>query len=353
MSFTEDLLTEAQVPRTVQHLALDSLAIIPRLARRLPPTLAYRYHALPLAEDNSCVTVAMANPDDAAARAAIAAALDTTLYIVKADASAIDRLLTQVWPEETRDPLRLLVYHQASPIAGEVQDYAKYLADLLDGHLIDFQMVASTDAAFSDLTQVAHGYDLVVFGEPDQSLVERLLSGPADLKASELVPTSVLIARRPRWPLRRMLLITRGYETDNVAVDWIIRLAPSSNAAVTVLAVLPDMPAMCNQATRMQCGLADWLATDTPLGRQLRRISRRLVNWETESMLRFRQGSPERQLQCEVTERNHDLIVIAADHTSWWSRRLLGELVTPLLRWVDWPVLIAKPTGAHRGGAGG
>jgi nucleotide-binding universal stress UspA family protein len=125
-------------------------------------------------------------------------------------------------------------------------------------------------------------------------------------------------------------------------VDWIIRLAQPSNAAVTVLAIVPDMPAICNQAVRMPCGLADWLATDTALGRQLRRIAQRLENWGAESTLRFRQGSPERQIQREVVEENYDLIVIASDPPSWWLRRLLGELVTPLLQWANQPVLVAK-----------
>lgn len=347
MSFADDLPTEAQVPRTAQHLALNSLVINPRLARRLPPAVAFRYHALPLAEGNGCITVAMADPDDAVARAAVAAALGKRLYVVQADPVAIDGLLAEVWPEESRRRLRLLVYYQVSPIADQVRAYAQYLNDLLGGHLRDFQIVAAADATFNDLAKAADDHDLVIFGEPDQSLLERLLSGPADLKASEQMPTSVLMARRPRWPLRRMLLITRGYETDDIAVDWIIRLAQPSKVAVTVLGLVPDMPAMCNQAARMQHGLADWLATDTPLGRQSRRMAQRLVNWETEGTLRFRQGSPDRQIQREVTEVDYDLIVIADDHSSWWSRRLLGELVTPLLRWVDRPVLVAKPTIAH------
>ncbi len=347
MSFVDDLIMETPVARTAQHLALDSLVIVPKLARRLPATVAFRYHALPLAEDNGCITVAMADPDDTVARGAVAAALDSKLYLVRADPIIIDGLLAETWPEERHHHLRLLVTYQDSPIAEQVQAYAQYLCDLLGGHLNDFQRLAPAGATFDDLVEEAgHSHDLVVFGEPDQSLIERLFSGSADLKASELVPTSVLIARRPRWPLKRMLLITRGHETDDVAVDWIIRLAQPSNAAVTVLAVVPDMPAICDPAARLQCGLADWLATDTTLGQQLRRIAQRLVNWGTESTLRFRQGSPERQIQCELAERDYDLIVIAADHSSWWLRRLLGELVTPLLGWVDRPVLVAKPRTA-------
>lgn len=56
------------------YLARDQQATEPDLAQRLPPHVAMRYHALPLAEDNGRITVAMADPDDADAREAIVAA---------------------------------------------------------------------------------------------------------------------------------------------------------------------------------------------------------------------------------------------------------------------------------------
>jgi nucleotide-binding universal stress UspA family protein len=343
MSFIDDLLTEAPVPRAAQHLALDSLVMNPKLARRLPPALAFRYHALPVAEDKSRITVAMADPDDATARAAVAAALGTRLYIVQADPAAIDGVLAETWPEEARHALRLLVYHQTSHIADEVQAYAQYLSRILGSDLSYLQKVANADDSFDDLTHAGCNHDLVIFEETDQLLVERLSPGPVHLRVAKQVLASVLIARRPRWPLRRLLLVIRDQETDDIAVDWTVRLAEPSDANITVLAIVPHMPAMCNQAARLQHGLAEWLATDTALGRQMRRIARRLVNWETKGTLRFRQGPPDWQIQCEVSEGDYDLIVIAADPPGHWLRRLSGELVNPLLRRVDRPVLIAKP----------
>ena len=88
-------------PDATRHLTLDSPAIIPRLVRRLPPALAFRFHALPLAEGKGYITVAMADPDDAEARAALAAALGMRLYVVKADPMVIDGLLSEVWPKES------------------------------------------------------------------------------------------------------------------------------------------------------------------------------------------------------------------------------------------------------------
>jgi len=304
--------------------------------------VAFRYHVLPLAGDSDYITVAMAEPDDAIALAAVADALGTQPYVVHGDPEAIDELLAEIWPEESYHALRLLVYHQASPIADQVQAYAQCLADLLGGHLTDFQATAEGDATLDDLIKAAHNYDLVILGEPDQTLIERLLAGAEDLKAAEKMPSSVLLAHQPRRPLHHILLIIRGQETDDVAVDWAVRLAQPSQANVTLLAVVSHTPATCDHVTRMQHGLAQWLATDTTLGRQMRRIAQHLVNWETRGTLRFRQGPAETQIQREVLEGDYDLIVIAADASTWWSRRLLGELVTPLLRWVDRPVLVAK-----------
>ena len=62
-----------------------------------------------------------------------------------------------------------------------------------------------------------------------------------------------------------------------------------------------------------------------------------------EKHLRFHQGSPEQQIQSELEEENYDLIVIAADPADWWLRRVLGEVVNPLLRCRKRSVLVAKP----------
>lgn len=214
-------------------------------------------------------------------------------------------MLAEIWPETTTQLLRLLVGCRTCPAAAEVLEYAEYLRDLLNAHLSNVESVAGPEATLEDLVEEARrDYDLVIFGEPDQSLIKRLLAGPVDRRAVERVPTSVLIARQPRQPLRRILLITR-----------------------------------CHR-------LVDWLTSDTVLGEQLRYIAWRLVDWERHGTLRLRPGAPEWQIQRELVEGDYDLTIIAADPSGWWQRRLLGQLVSPLLDRANWPVLIAKPTTA-------
>lgn len=326
-----------------EYLQLDYLVAESGLARLLPAPLALRYRALPVARDETRITVAMADPGDEVACREIAAALGTEIYPVQVEPSVIDSLLAQVWPNETS--LRFLVYHQNNPAPNEVQAYARYLEGVLHAQLNYFQTKPDQPGSVSDLATAACGHDLVVFAEPDQSLVKRLLVGPPGCQAAERIPTSVLLARQPRWPIEKILLVTRGQEgVDDQAIDWLIRLVQATNAAVTVLGIVLPMAAVYQRAvTHLPEGPTGWLTTDTPLGRQLAHISNRLQNWHIEGVLRFREGTPEQQIRREVAYDNYDLIVLAPDPRDWWLRRLIGELVDPLLHWIDRPVLIAKP----------
>ena len=240
---------------------------------------------------------------------------------------------------------RLVVYDRGCPAADQVQAYGRYLSRLLETPVNSDECTSGMDASLSDLfAKAACSHDLLIFGEPTQSPVRRLLFGPAGCQVARRASMSVLIARQGRWPLKKILLVARSHTLDEAAVEWAIRLAQPSEALITVLAIVPPMPAMYQRAmTSMPNGLADWLVTDTPLGDQLRCIARRLANWERAGELHFRQGPPDRQIRDEIIAGDHDLVIIAADSCNWWSRRLLGVVIPSLLRWADRPVLVAKP----------
>ena len=239
--------------------------------------------------------------------------------------------------------LQMLVYHQFCPIYKKIETYARYLSDLLDGQLTFYETEAQTNVNFKDLANQKN-QDLVIYGEPNQSWIKQLFTDPVGCKAVKCLPMSVLVVRQPHWPLQKMLLITQGHETDNVAVDWLLRLARPDHTAVTVLVLGPEMSPVYRQAMiDMPSRLFEWFITSSPLGQQLHRIADRLENWDVEEHLRFHQGSPDQQIQREVEQEDYDLIVISADPCDWWLRRMLGEVVNPLLRWRERSVLVAKP----------
>lgn len=326
------------------YLTVNTLTVNRAVARRLSPAIAFQYHALPVAKDNDRITVAMANPNDEIACDAIADNLGEQPYIVKGNQDTIDQQLASIWPGiMQRKSLNILVCNQNNRDTDSAEHYAEYIGSLLNGQLTGFPLQQTHDN-FNTLIESAKCFqDLVIFSEPDQPLFKQILSGPSGCKAVERLPTSVLITRQPRWPLKRILLVSRGYHTDNLAVDWLVRLVQPSKALTTILALTPGSSASCQRAaTTMPHGLADWLASDTPLGHQLRRISEQMMNWEIQGRLRFRQGAPVEQIEQEITEEDYSLVIIAADPDDWWQRRLLGEVVNPLLHWINCPVLVAK-----------
>ncbi len=255
------------------------------------------------------------------------------------------RLPVEREEESKGQPPRLMAYCKTGSTAKTIQAYSRYLAKLLDIHLDDSQIVAQENPTCEDLIKRAGlGADLIIVEKLNQSFVSKLLLGSPECRAATHLKASMLFARQPRWPLKRVLLVTRGQDRDTPAVDWVVRLTRPSGAAITVLALQPYMSAIQCQALYGQ-GLTTWLTTYTPLGQQLRRIVDHVVHGEIDSRLRlrFRQGAPDWQVRCEAEEGNYDLIIVAADSASRWERRLPGEVVSPLLRWANRPVLIAKP----------
>ena len=121
--------------QTAKALKLDSLAVDPRLARRLPADLARRCHALLLAEDKGRVTQRhqdlVVGGNDAAARQAVLTALGTEAYVVQGDPVAIDAQLATIWRAEPRQALDLLVCSFPAPVTDEVWAYAEAMGDLL------------------------------------------------------------------------------------------------------------------------------------------------------------------------------------------------------------------------------
>ena len=206
---------------------------------------------------------------------------------------------------------QMLVCFPDSNKGDAVREYAQYLRDLLGGQICYEPMVSKEGVGRIKLA-VAN-CDLIVFGEPEQSWLETLLTGQPCDRAIAQSPTSFLLARRPRWPIRSILLILRIEKTDEAAVDWLARLAQPGKTAITILPIVPSLPAMYSQGTGVQAGLDVLLSPNTPSGRHLRHIAEQLKQWQIEGNMRLRQGEPDWQIWQEVVEGNYDLILIGAE----------------------------------------
>ncbi len=223
----------------------------------------------------------------------------------------------------------------------DVREYAQYLRGVLGGRICYEPMLSKEDAG--RIRQASADCDLVVFGEPEQSWLDTLLTGRPCDQAVAKSSTSFLLARRPRWPIKHILLVLRIEETDEAAAAWLAHLVQPGKTAVTILPLVPSPPAMYSLGNRVQTGLDVLLSPNTSSGNYLRYVAQQLKHWQIDGNLHLRQGDADRQIRDEVAEGNYDLVLIGAEPHGRFYRALLGEMVKPILRWIDRPLLIARP----------
>ncbi len=248
-----------------------------------------------------------------------------------------------------REPVTVVVANH-EPLPDELWTYAQALTVLLGGHLRRATVTQEPDTVKRD---GLGEFDLVVVGKGSRPLLRRLLAGagadgaaPCEQGAAsrqDAASFAVLAAQNPCLPLARILLVLCGGSADQAAVNWTIRLACPSAAAVTVLAVVPSVQAMYHGLARMRQSLRSVLSTDTALGHQMRETAQRLVEAEVSSALRLRQGPPEQEICREMAEGGYDLAIMATRPCRWWLRQLKGDPICSLLRWADRPVLFVEP----------
>jgi len=322
----------------VSHLHPD-----PRIAALLPSEIACHYHALPIAVDGERVTVAMAHPEDADARQAVAAAFGDSICLVKADGQEIDRFIAELWPQNSVPKLKIMTWFPIEHTLDKDRAYAQSVCNLLDGELLPcdgIQKVAQFRAHF-EATKPNERVDLIIFRSPEPPLIKRLLLESAEQSYVSKLPTSLLVVREPRWPIQKILLVLHAPQKDDSALTWSIRFAKQSQAAVTILPLLPSPPGMfAYMQTRYR--ISELLVRDDPLGAQLRRSAQRLAERNIDGKLKLRNEPLDQQVRCEVAEESYDLIIVGAQTQNTISCWILGQLVNPLLQWADRPLLITK-----------
>jgi nucleotide-binding universal stress UspA family protein len=248
--------------------------------------------------------------------------------------------------EAARQAMCILAYLPAGGASVTLRLYAEYLSCLLHGQLTCLSAVPGEP--INKLERVAADFDLLLYGEPERPPLDRVLFGSSGRRVTSKMPTTILVAQHPHWPICRILLVIRVAASEELAVDWAGRLAQSSGAHLTILPLVAAQPLIYGCGSQLQVGIESLLTPNTPCGKQLRSFLRLLQQWRVNGTLRVRQGEPLGQICWEIDEGQYDLVIIGAEQSSRWRRWLFGDLVGPLISRVNRPILIA---GASRPGS--
>jgi nucleotide-binding universal stress UspA family protein len=329
---------------TSHTLSISHLKPNPRVVHLLPSELAHRYHALPVATDGEHITVAMAHPDDLAARQAVFDSLGPETYVVQADTQELELMLNELWPIVTNSGQHFMSWKSHNANSVDLESYAQAFAQLMDAQLtsIDHAEVNKNPLEFL-LSKIQHQHpDLLIFHSPLPILPLWLMPHWLENQLIKQTPVSLLVTRNPHWPLQNILLVLRDSKFDAAAITWTVQIASKSGAAVTILPLVVPAPPVYAGINFKQRSLINLLGSTCPLGETLRLVSQNLAERDIRGTLRLRDGNIVEQIRQEVEEHDYDFAVIAADAQHSIVRWMMGELVNPLLNIAKIPTLLAK-----------
>lgn len=301
---------------------LNAISIDFPLARRVPYALSRYYLALALGQENGAVSVAMAYPQNLKARQVLGGLLHADVVPVFTPAEQLLPVLERVYCPQPGVARSILAWHDGVMWETAVSHTATQLSQTLLAPVTTYtapQVTLDEVLALAATSQ----HELLVLTAPGHKQLPGVLNQTA---------RPLFFVRGTPSALQRILVVMRGFASDERALDWLTPFAWQAGTAVTLLPLING------------ADLGPYLHPDSPSGQHLDRCLRRLHAEGVTVQLKFRQGSPVQQVVEELASRAnpYDLLAIAAEGA--------GDFVYQVMTAIDnhkthlgWPIFVLKP----------
>src|SRR5213080_4526113 len=186
-------------------------------------------------------------------------------------------------------------------------------------------------------------YDLVVIGARKTSSTGPHWRSEKTYEVIKSISPPVLVAMGEWAQLKRFLVCTGGKEFIEEAVQLTGKLAAAVGAAVTLLHVMAEPPAIYADLVRLEEDVDQLLGSKSELGTNLRRQKGELERLGVSAEVRLRHGIVVDQVFEEAREGNYDLIVTGTSRARGLLRHyIMGDLTRSILNHANCPVLVAR-----------
>lgn len=289
------------------QLDLNSVTIDVPLAQRVPYALSRYYLALPLGQEDDSVSVAMAYPENAKARQTLSRLLEARVVPVFTPAERLLPVLDRIYCPENRENPPILAWYHQSEWETAITAAAAMLSDT---HHVSANSYSSNELSLDEVLSLAatDEYEMVVMPSPAPSMLPTILNQAA---------TPLFFVRGQQPSIRRILVVMRGFASDERALDWLIPFARQQQAALTLMPLVNSSGSHWHPYHRQ----------DSPAGQHLERCLQRLQTRGITVNLKYRSGNAIEQVVDEVCGDTYDLLAMAAEAE--------GDFVSQVITAVD------------------
>ncbi len=293
-------------------LSLSQVSIDPELARRLPRRLAYYHLALPIAQDEDNITLAMVYPENRRVVEVIQTALGTSVTPVRSHADDIRRVLDTIWTDESETRQSGVMGWTTNPDAETA--LATYMQSLTAALSLEEPPSISQDALADFITQVnAARPMLAVCVATDLEICQALISG---------ISTSLLLLRGSFTLPQTILHALRGHTPDQRALDWVIPLAKYYDAQIMLLAAAHSITA--RQGNPLMSDIARLILPEHPA--QMVKYGQMLASMNLRGRIKVAEGLLEDIVVQTLKITSCELVAIATENNGKLVQSILARL---------------------------
>lgn len=303
-------------------LSPTHLCTEPELLAAVPYDLAMYYLALPIGRENDQVSVAMAYPGNHTALATLGGMLHAEIVPVSVPEDAVRSAIQRCYSLDQPHASGILAWTDdetwSEPVTTAAAHFADHLGDAIPVHTHAHTGLGSALAA----TQ----------GNSYQLMVTHVATGDALDLLLERAGIPLLLVRGDHTCLRTVVIVSRGYASDERSLAWVTQLADHTPLTVTLMM----------SVQQPQVDLQALLCQDGRVKRHVDRCVRQLDRAGIQTQVKLRQGPLHEQVVEEAVHGNYDLLVLAAEGQGRFVASVLAALESNQAHHGR-PILILKP----------
>jgi nucleotide-binding universal stress UspA family protein len=185
-------------------------------------------------------------------------------------------------------------------------------------------------------------FDLVVIGAVRKEEKGLFWLSSKAYKIVKEVEPPVLIVSGKAAGLKRALICSGGRSYIDPAVRLTGQIAHGLGASVTLLHVLPELPAIYARLHRMHEDTAWLLNSNSELGINLRREKETLESMQVATEVKLRHGSVLEEILSEVGDGPYDLVVTGSALSRSLRTYVLGDVSREIVNRASCPILVVR-----------
>ncbi|HEY0456468.1 MAG TPA: universal stress protein [Verrucomicrobiae bacterium] len=147
--------------------------------------------------------------------------------------------------------------------------------------------------------------------------------------------------------LRRILICSGGRPQIEKGIEFTGSIAKCCGAEVTLVHVMPDLPAIYPSLIQRQENVEALLRSSSNLGRNLRREKELLESQGIKTNIKIRDGEVIGELLAEVRSGNYDMVVAGSSISGGpLQTYIMGDVTREIVNRADCPVLVTRGEAA-------